>query len=222
MDDTLFVERLRACQVLAEGGCRDAAERALAGLLAETVAQDAKKPLPPALAPSLAFLSCLLSALVLALAGSVYVAMEARTTQYDKALEVVLQSTQEARRGVAQLAALTRKLAANSPGAIAAKQQLQARNIPVDYSSLATAVHQGDMATARLLLDAELDINALDPQGRTLLMMAATAGDGPSVQRLLELRADPLVKSLDGRSVLDMDLPEAIRQAFPQLTKPNP
>ena len=53
-------------------------------------------------------------------------------------------------------------------------------------------------------LSREVDVNAVDAQGRTALMRAALQGDAARVRRLLEAGADPQRRDLEGRSAADL------------------
>jgi ankyrin repeat protein len=50
----------------------------------------------------------------------------------------------------------------------------------------------------------ELDVNAVDPQGRTALMRAALQGDAERVRQLIEAGADPLRRDREGLSAADL------------------
>jgi type IV secretory pathway VirB10-like protein len=68
----------------------------------------------------------------------------------------------------------------------------------------APAQSQAQGAQAQGALAREIDVNAIDAQGRTALMRAALQGDTAGVRRLLEAGADPGQRDAQGRSAADL------------------
>lgn len=71
-------------------------------------------------------------------------------------------------------------------------------------SESATAARSQARPEAQGALAREVDVNAVDAQGRTALMRAALQGDTARVRRLLDAGADPGRRDREGRSAADL------------------
>ncbi|WP_439587831.1 ankyrin repeat domain-containing protein [Hydrogenophaga sp.] len=71
-------------------------------------------------------------------------------------------------------------------------------------SESAPAARSQTRPEAQGALAREVDVNAIDPQGRTALMRAAVQGDADRVRHLLEAGADPRRRDREGRSAADL------------------
>lgn len=70
------------------------------------------------------------------------------------------------------------------------------------WTPLMHAVHKDQLGSARTLIEAGADINALSPRGETALMMAAGYGDTEMVALLLDRGADPYLEDQRGATAL--------------------
>jgi ankyrin repeat protein len=71
-----------------------------------------------------------------------------------------------------------------------------------DVTPLMTALYDGDLAKARELIGAGVNVNAADQHGHTALMAAAAGGDVATVQALLAAGADVDAKNKEGETAL--------------------
>ncbi|MGZ8243202.1 ankyrin repeat domain-containing protein [Methylomagnum sp.] len=83
--------------------------------------------------------------------------------------------------------------------------------------ALWAACYSGDLRTIAALVDARLDLNRRNPSGATALIYAASAGKTEVVEFLLELGADPALKTEDDFTALELaanlDILKRLRRA---------
>jgi ankyrin repeat protein len=72
--------------------------------------------------------------------------------------------------------------------------------VPISYRAAQTLIKRGDEPGLRLALDAGLDVNSVNQNGWTLLMLAAVEGDVPVGRLLVERGADVAAKNKGEKS----------------------
>ncbi len=75
------------------------------------------------------------------------------------------------------------------------------------------------VALARVLLESDIDINRLDGEGNTALLLAARGGYPEIVQSLLKKGADPTVRNKQGKLALDLAASPKIADVLRKATK---
>ncbi len=110
-----------------------------------------------------------------------------------------------AQRGAAARPGAAAQLGAAQPGLLAGQTAATAQpaSPPTDPSAaLRRAAETGDVQALRVILGAEVPIDAPDARGRTALMLAASGGQAESVDLLLAHGADPNAADANGTTPL--------------------
>ncbi len=70
-------------------------------------------------------------------------------------------------------------------------------------TALHAAIESGDEEIVNLLLNHGANVDAANAHGETPLFIAASMGKKPLVARLLQLKADPSIRDINGQSAID-------------------
>ena len=76
--------------------------------------------------------------------------------------------------------------------------------MPISYRAAQTLIKRGDEPALRSALDGGLDANLTNPNGWSLLMLAAVEGDVPLGRLLLEHGANPATPNAKGETPLSI------------------
>ncbi len=76
--------------------------------------------------------------------------------------------------------------------------------MPISYRAAQSLIKRGDEPALRKALDENLDPDAVNENGWTLLMLAAVEGAAPVGRTLLDHGANPSLRNAKGESALDI------------------